>query len=146
MQEEIDLPAGVQPLDHTADVGLELRAADLPGVFRAAAQGLAWLLLDGAATGPREERKLHVSADQPAGLLREMLREMLWWHEVDGVTPVDLADVEVAANDGSRVLDARVTVAADPQPPVREIKGVTLHRLALEHEPDGWAGRVIFDV
>src|SRR5262245_3812075 len=86
---------GVHALDHTADVGLNLSAPDLPELLRRAALGLTWLLLEREPSGPTEERKLHVHADAPAGLLREVLRELLWWHEAEGLATAELSRLSV---------------------------------------------------
>ena len=139
---------GVHALDHTADVGLEITAPDLVELLRRAALGLTWLLLEREPSGPTEERKLHVRADAPAALLREVLRELLWWHEAEGLACAELGGGRVEEGDGEREwrVSATMVVTREQRPPVREIKGVTLHGLMAERRADAWHGRVIFDV
>jgi SHS2 domain-containing protein len=91
---------------------------------------------------PAESRELSASAPDPPALLREWLRELLFWYEVEGL-----------AFDGARfeelsgtALKARVDLLAAPEEPIREIKGVTLHGLVAERHGEAWTGRVIFDV
>ncbi|MGD2069999.1 MAG: archease [Gemmatimonadota bacterium] len=133
---------GVVGLDHTADVGLEIEAPDLGGLLARAALGMAWLLTEAPPPPVTEERRLEVEAGDAPGLLRAWLRELLGWHTDDGFVPAEV-----------RVQDARVgrvtaTVAGGvpAAEPIREIKGVTLHRLGAERRRDGWWGRVVFDV
>jgi len=148
-------PDGVRAIDHTADVGLDLSARTLPGLLARSAQGLAWLLLERTPSGPVEARPLRIEGAEPASLLRETLRELLWWHEAEGLTVLELCDVAVAgaaAGAGGThpttglVLTASARLARDAEAPIREIKGVTLHGLVAERRGEGWVGRVIFDV
>lgn len=138
-------PSGITLLDHTADVGVEVQAPTLPELFARAAVGMGWLL--------GEERRLHSverseardmalgAADLPS-LLRAWLREILYWHETEGVS---FRDVRFDVLTETR-LEASVTLAVGRGQPVREIKGVTLHGLRAEKRGAGWFGRVIFDV
>lgn len=144
---EIPVP-GVKPMDHTADVGLEIEAHDLPELFRRGARGLSWLILEERPDAADEEREVRVSAPDLAGLFRQWLRELLFWHESDGysVSGIEIRSLEAGEDDGEAVLDAGVRGGLDPGTPVREIKGVTLHGLAVERRNGGWYARVIFDV
>lgn len=134
--------AGVTALDHTADVGLVVEAGDLAELLERAALGMDWLLREGAAPTEDEERALDLVGADPPSILRAFLRELLLWHERDGFAP---ASVEVTEASGSTVR-ARVRGGVPVEPPIREIKGVTLHGLAAEPRDGGWRGRVIFDV
>lgn len=134
--------AGVTALDHTADVGLMVEAQELAGLLERAALGMDWLLREGEPPAEDEERRLHVEGADPPSILRAFLRELLLWHERDGFAP---ASVEVTEASGSAVR-ARVRGGVPAEPPIREIKGVTLHGLAAEPRDGGWRGRVIFDV
>lgn len=142
---------GVTFLDHTADVGLDVTAPTLAELFARASAGMA-CLIHGAdqagdvrhtgAGGAVTERGVALSADDLSALLRAWLREVLHWHEAEGLA---LREVVFATMTETH-LQATVTLAADALEPIREIKGVTLHRLAVERRGEGWAARVIFDV
>jgi SHS2 domain-containing protein len=127
-------------------VGLEVNAADLPELLHRTARGLSWLLLEREPSGSSEERPLRASAEGPASLLRDVLRELLWWHESEGLTAIGLADVRVQESERALELTASARLVRDEGTPVREIKGVTLHGLTAEPRSDGWYARVIFDV
>lgn len=162
-------PRGIIFLDHTADVGLAVTAPTLPELFIRAARGMTalvhgterdreeegragWTGPDGAteeeaAEGgnrrtPRAARRMTLSADDLPDLLRAWLRELLYWHQSEGVS-FDGARFHRLSASG---LEATVAVTPDEEEPVREIKGVTLHGLVAEARGDGWAGQVIFDV
>ena len=137
---------GVHALDHTADVGLEIEASGFPVLLRRAVRGLCWLLLERFPSAGSEERMVHVRGRSPELLLRELLRELSWWQDAEGCVAVDLADVRVSETDDGLELSARALVSCGEGPPVREIKGVTLHGLVAEPRGGRWYGRVIFDV
>ncbi|NJD20719.1 MAG: archease [Gemmatimonadetes bacterium] len=150
------VPPGVLFLDHTADVGLDLTASTLAQLFTRAALGMGCLISGGERAGvarrvapseppgaePLSDRRVSLSADDLAALLREWLRELLHWHEVEGLA-LRAATFDVLTE---RRLEAVVTLAPAAFEPVREIKGVTLHGLRAERRGGRWAGRVIFDV
>lgn len=149
---EIPVP-GVRGLEHTADVGLEVEAPDLPQLFRRAALGATWLVLEGeVGPGAPEVRTLDLLEEDLPSLLRSWLRALLFWQEADGfaVTGAALMFLPVplcSSGDGQAFgLRARVEGRLHPGPWVREIKGVTLHELRAEKREGGWYGRVIFDV
>lgn len=146
-------PPGVRFLDHTADVGLEAHAASPELLFHRAALGTLWLVEGAPQEGARREggggeegretRALTLEAHDPPKLLRAWLRELLWWHEVEGVS---YRDARFETLETGR-LEARVEVAPASPRPLREIKGVTLHGLRVEAGEEGeWRARVIFDV
>jgi SHS2 domain-containing protein len=139
-------PEGVHPLDHTADIGMDIRADSLPQLFCNAALGLAAFACPPRApmadVALRSVETVQLQADDAALLLAAWLRELLYFMETRQLCFVDAIFPEL----GPRALDARVTLAPCPTA-IREIKGVTYHELEIRAEPDGsfWA-RVIFDV
>jgi SHS2 domain-containing protein len=160
---------GIVFLDHTADVGLAVTAPTLPELFIRTARGMTllihgtergsddesrtWRAQPGARTAKgdgrgdrrnegRDDRRMTLQADDLPGLLRAWLRELLHWHQSEGVS-FDGASFRTLSDDR---LEATVTVTSDEEEPVREIKGVTLHGLVAEARSDGWVSQVIFDV
>jgi len=160
----MEMAPGIYALDHTADVGLELYAGSLPGLFERAAQGMLLLARgedlgappepieapaggadDGGAAAGRSApvaRSLELRAADTALLLVDFLRELLWWYQSEQLAHIRSDFGELAGNR----LAATVFLDPDSRPPVREIKGVTYHGLAVERGEYGWHGRVIFDV
>ncbi len=151
----------VTELSHTADVGFELRAARLEGLFEAAADGLA--RARGASADPDGRagaEDVTLSRPDLDRLLVAWLRELLYRAMRDDVVPEAVveevsgpgdsagADGQPAspADRGAR-LRARVVWRPAADEPVREIKGVTYHGLEVRREEDGdWHARVVLDV
>jgi SHS2 domain-containing protein len=157
LTDEPEIPfKGVRGLEHTADIGLELEAPDLPELFRRGALGAMWLVLEREpATEPPdkgETRSLELVEDDLADLLRSWLRTLLYWDETEGFVTRSVAlalapHPHCSSHDGQAFgLWAKVSGAVDSGPRVREIKGVTLHGLSVERRGDSWWGQVIFDV
>jgi SHS2 domain-containing protein len=153
-----EICAGVRAIDHTADVGIEVRAVTLEELFDRAAHG-AFALVAGeddmegnsdrrtshkadSAVAERERRELELASDDVAGLLASWLRELLFFHEVGGLS---YAGARFDTLDEHR-LRATVDLTRDARIPVREIKGVTYHGLEASRDAQGWRARVIFDV
>ena len=139
-------PEGVHPLDHTADIGIDIRADSLPQLFCNAALGLVVFTCPrgapNAAVGPRSVETVRLQADDAALLLAAWLRELLYLMEIRRLCFVHADFSEL----GPHALDASV-VLAPCSTAIREIKGVTYHELEVRAEPGGgFRARVIFDV
>lgn len=136
-------PAGVEAIDHTADIGLRVRAPSLAELFRRAASGMRWLIEDAAPTRDTSTEELPVSleAGDAATLLVQWLRELLYLHQVHGQAYVGAVFSELT----ERSLTGRVRCGT-PGDAVREIKGVTYHDLAVARHDGEWRARVVFDV
>jgi len=135
-------------LDHTADVGLEVRATSLEDLLAGAVEGMTGLILGDARPEGLERRVVEVEGDDPARLLRNLLREALYLHEAEGFA-VASTRVRLGGGPGpsSFSVEAELLGGPDPAPPDRELKGVTLHGLQAAERDDGeWFARVIFDV
>jgi SHS2 domain-containing protein len=135
----------IEFLDHTADVGLTVRADTLAELFRGAADGMFQLTLGEAVAPPNttaaEERTVYVQAEDAAMLLAGWLRELLYIHQAEQLRIITkrfdtLTEHELAA-----------TIMCGPCPAQQlEIKAVTYHQLSVAREDGAWLARVIFDV
>jgi len=157
-----DIPVpGVRSLDHTADVGLEILAPDLPELFGRAALGAMWLVSErppirsedsAISSPPIETRPVEMAEDELETLFRFWLKTLLFWEETEEFVVVEakLAFLPVPSCGSSTGqafgLRGEVLGWVDMGPRIREIKGVTLHGLKVEQRTGGWYGRVIFDV
>lgn len=136
-------------LDHTADVGAELAAPDLGGLFAAALAAFTDILTERERVEPREERRIALSAPGREELLVDWLEELLYLFETEGALFHD-ARVAIEAGEGGWALEA--TARGEAHDPARHpakvlVKGVTYHGLAVRPAGEGgWVGRVIFDI
>jgi len=124
-------------IDHTAELELELEAEDEAGIFTSAVDAFAELLADDVE-GPEVTRELRLDAGERAGLLVELLEEIVYLADTASFVPVRLLDIDIAQR--RAVVGGRT---GDPQPLV---KGVTYHGLEFRHENGRWRARVVLDV
>ena len=159
-EDRIPVP-GAQGLDHTADIGLEVRGQDLPELFARAALATLWLVLGRTtAGGPSNEgegvagmtKEIELAEEDLSTLLRSWLRTVLLWEDTEGFvvsgSRLMLLPTPLCGAPGGQAfgLMGKVEGYIDNGPRVREIKGVTLHGLRVEQSGEGWTGTVIFDV
>jgi SHS2 domain-containing protein len=131
--------------EHTADVGLRIRAPDLPGLLAEAGRGLGSLIAgDLEQVREAESETIRVRGSDRAILLFDWLSEVLW------------------AFEGRRMLFRRFEVRVDPHGAegvgwgerfdparhrlVHEVKAVTYHQLAVTEAASGLEATVIFDI
>ena len=131
--------------EHTADLGIESTAADLPRLFAATGEGLFSLIADPENINPREQVAVSAVGAGAEELLHAWLRELLSQFNLDGFVGKTCI-VE-------RLTDARVdgivhgeTLDLSRHRFRTEIKGVTYHEFKVWQENDVWHARVIFDV
>jgi SHS2 domain-containing protein len=132
-------------IDHTADLGIEVTGRDLAELFAHAAQAMFQLIARGRGRGPVTTQRLTVTGQDPADLLVNWLRELLYqWSGRErllvAVTVLSVADHAIYAD-----------IATEPYQPasqriLHEIKAVTYHRIAVVPIPTGFKATIIFDV
>ena len=131
--------------DHTADVGLRIRADTLDGLFAEAARALfSVIVLNLDAVRPVEEMSFALEGDTRDDLLHDWLAELLYVfhtkHLLFSRFEADIGDTKL-----------RATARGEPIDPARheidtEIKAVTYHGLNVVHNDEAWSAEVIVDV
>ena len=138
-------------LEHTADLAIEVEAADPERLFTVAALAMTGVLMGregGEATGPGRGveawRDFALEATDREALLVDWLRELLYVQVVEGLI---LAAVDIEELGETRII-ARAGFAAPSEATAveRELKGVTYHDLAVGRRGGAWFARVVFDL
>jgi SHS2 domain-containing protein len=131
--------------DHVADVGLEVAAPSLEGLFRTAAQALMdWT---GPAPGGARNDLLDVALEAPdlEELLVRWLQELVVSFQTEHLYAVGVAELAIGEGRLRARVQCRRWEEADFEA-YREVKAVTYHGLKVEQEGDGWRARVILDL
>lgn len=131
--------------EHTADLGLRIRAGDLNWLFEDAARALfSAILANPESVEAVEELTFQIEGTRHEDLLFDWLDELLFTFDtrkmVFGEFQVRLHEAGLAA-----------TARGEPIDPRRhqldmEIKAITYHGLKVERDGDGWLAEVIVDI
>jgi SHS2 domain-containing protein len=134
-----------ETFDHTADLGLRARAADLGTLFAEAGQALLSALVENPeAVAPARAVEVKLPADDLEYLLFDWLKALLYYFDAERLL---LSRFDVKVGEGGLEATARGE-AFDParHEPAHEVKAITYHDLKVEQTPDGWLAEVIVDI
>jgi SHS2 domain-containing protein len=131
--------------EHTADLGLRVRAADLDTLFAEAARALfAAVLEDPAAVRPLQRVDVPLTGTDRDYLLFDWLKALLYRfdaeHLVFGRFEVHVTESGLAGAAWGEPLDP------DRHALAHEVKAITYHGLKVERTDDGWLAEVIVDI
>jgi SHS2 domain-containing protein len=131
--------------EHTADLGLRVRAPDLDTLFAEAAACLFSAVVEDIATvEPRQSVTVELAGTDREFLLFDWLRDLLLKCDADHMV---FGKFEVKVRD-----DGLTGVAwGEPLDPARhllahEVKAITYHELKVVRDGDGWLAEVIVDI
>lgn len=134
-----------ETFEHTADLGLRVRAPDLDTLFVEAARCLFSAIVEDLDTvQPRQKVDIALQADDVEYLLFDWLNELLYRFDTEHL----LFSKFEARVDGRGLTG---TAWGEPLDRVRhnlthEVKAITYHELKVEREGDGWLAEVIVDI
>lgn len=131
--------------EHTADLGLRVRAKDLNALFAEAGRALFSIVVEDLDdVRPVETRQFEISGTDRAYLLFDWLNELLFICDTErmvfAVFNVHVTELGLTATACGERIDAgrhRLT---------HEIKAITYHQLKVEQTSDGWFAEVIVDI
>jgi SHS2 domain-containing protein len=131
--------------DHTADVGVRVRADTLAGLLCAGGEALYAVIGRLETAGDVHERPFQFSGDDLAVLLRDYLAELLVLFERQRRIASDVTD---AVFDGHALRVTTRLAAVDRRRSTyqREVKAVTYHELELHRTADGYEASFIVDI
>ena len=134
-----------ETFDHTADLGLRVRADDLNTLFAEAGLALMSILVEDAASEqPVRRVEIDLPGDDVEYLLFDWLRAILYHFEVDHLL-VARCEVHVNSTGLHAVLEGE-TFDSSRHELSHEVKAITYHDLRVEETEDGWLAEVIVDI
>ena len=138
-------PEWLEQIDHTADVGITVRAHTLPQLFARAAWGMFSLITDVEEIRELDSEEITVIGDDREELLLRWLSDLnfrhITTHRLFGRFEIlEATGRELRARVfGEKIDPARHTIYT-------EIKAVTYHGLVVEERDGEWQARIIFDL
>ena len=134
-----------ETFEHTADLGLRVRAATEEALFANAAQGLFSMIVpEMDSVRPTQAREFEIAGRERDYLLFDWLNELLYTFDSEHLL---FSEFEVRLTDDGLTGTAR----GEPYDASRhhldhEVKAITYHALRLEREGDGWLAEMIVDI
>ena len=134
-----------ETFDHTADLGLRVRAADLNTLYAEAAQAMFSAIVEDLETvRPEQVLEVKLSGTDREYLLFDWLRELLYRFDAEHWVYRDFT--VTVRPDG-----LTATIRGEPLDPAQhglshEVKAITYHGLTVEQTTDGWLAEVIVDI
>ncbi len=131
---------GFTEIAHTADWALHVWAPDLPMLFAQAAEGMYWLMETTLKPGLRAERALDIDGADAEILLVGFLTDLLYLGESEALA-FDRFKLSIEETH-LRAVASGAPIAAQK----KEIKAVTYHNLAIQHDNGRYEVTIVFDV
>ncbi len=134
-----------ETFEHTADLGLRVRALDLDSLFAEAAEALFSAAVENLnEVRPTQRHDVQLSGEDRVYLLFDWLNELLYQFDTKHVL---FSRFEVHVDDhglkgsawGEPIDESRHALA-------HEIKAITYHGLRLEPAEGGWLAEIIVDI
>ncbi len=134
-----------ETFEHTADLGLRIRAADLNGLFVDSARGLFSMIVANLAdVRAVDSVSFEIVGGDREYLLFDWLNELLYTFDSRQLV---LGEFEVTVAAGGLTATARgETFDLARHCPEHEVKAITYHGLKVVQEADGWLAEVIVDI
>jgi SHS2 domain-containing protein len=131
--------------EHTADIGLRIRATTLPELFNEAARGLFSLIVENPEViQPADRRIIHLKAESVELLFFDWLDHLLYVFDAEHLLcnrfDVTIDELSLTATLWGERLDLSRHVLA------HEVKAITYHDLKLKQIDGEWLAEVILDI
>ena len=135
----------IEFLEHTADIGIKIKAPTLEQLFILAAEGMFEIIIPNRKVNSLENIKVQVNAIDREELLINWLSELNYLFQtqqflLNTVSEIQVSDKSLSAKiSGEKIDPAR-------HPVETEIKAITFHKLYIRQEKTKWTAQVIFDI
>jgi SHS2 domain-containing protein len=134
-----------ETFDHTADLGLRIRAATLDQLFAEAATALFEVIVEDLhSVAPTQQFEVTLPADDVEYLLFDWLKTLLYHFDSEH-TLFSRFEVHIGA-DGLQGKARGEPLDRGRHELCHEVKAITYHGLRVEQTPDGWLAEVIVDI
>lgn len=135
----------IEFFEHTADLGLRARAADLNGLFAEAARALFSAVVEDLGTVVASQRlEVRIAGTDKEYLLFDWLKTLLYHFDAEHLL-FSRFEARVG-EDGLAAVAWGEPIDLSRHEPNHEVKAITLHGLKVEQTADGWLAEVIVDI
>gem|GEM_PF-161170 len=131
--------------DHTADLGIRIRASSVAGLLKPASEGLYAAIGELVPGVDPDSCEVHLTGGTEAQLLRDFLNELLLRFEQRKQIAVRIDDPRLDDQELGATIDFRC-VDEERSAYHREVKAITYHELAIRSIVGGCEATVIVDI
>jgi SHS2 domain-containing protein len=134
---------GFTQIEHTADIGLQLKGETLEDLFRYSFYGLLSIVSEEKLTA-KEEKKIEISAPDRESLLVDFLNELIFFINTKRWLPTEITNLFIE----DHKLTASIAGANYETPDIitKEVKAATYHKLNIVENVDKWETVIYFDI
>lgn len=134
-----------ETFEHTADLGIRIRAGDLLSLFAEAGKAFFSVIVDNPEEiQGKEQRKLTITGSDTDYLLFDWLNELLFLFETEHIL---ISEFDVTLTEtGLEAVVRGETVCPERHRLSHEVKAITYHHLHVEETKQGWLAEVILDI
>lgn len=134
-----------QLIEHTADIGIKLKAKDLNGLFKQSALAMFDIIAEKlkTKTNPQIEIAIKQKANDKEELFVNWLNELL---SLSAAKELIFSDFKINKLTENLIEAFAIGESRDNYKSNVEIKAATYHELKVEKTASGWQAQVIFDV
>jgi SHS2 domain-containing protein len=134
-----------QIIDHTADLGIVVKAHSLKNLFINAAKAMVDIMIQGDVKVKTEVREIVIEGKDFPDLMVRWLGEILYLFYGENLIG---SSIEIESLSRNRIKSRIEFVEFNPDyyEILSEIKAVTYHRISVEKIDDTWKAMVIFDL
>jgi len=134
-----------ETFEHTADVGLRIRADSLETLMVDAARGLFSLIVTNLdQVNPVQEKQIRIDATEPDYLLFDWLNELLYAFDTEQLL---LSKFAVRVDETGLTATCRgESMRTEHHEMDHEVKAITYHGLTVRRDGEGWLAEVIVDI
>ncbi len=135
---------GRKLIEVEADVGFEVWADTIEGLFVEAARALYDIMVDVNKVDPKEKREVNLNAPNLEMLMHFWLSELLFITDVEGLV-FSKFDVKIEGNELEAICYGE-PIDVEKHNPKTEVKAITYHRFSVTREDGFWKATVIVDL
>ncbi len=135
---------GRKLIEVEADVGFEVWADTIEGLFVEAARALYDIMVDVNKVDPKEKREVNLNAPNLEMLMHSWLSELLFITDVEGLV-FSKFDVKIEGNELEAICYGE-PIDVEKHNPKTEVKAITYHRFSVTREDGFWKATVIVDL
>lgn len=140
----------IELLEHTADAGIRVTAADLNELFLSSARALIELIISPSELRTGRTQEIRLAAEEPERLLFLWLNELLFLLDARDFIPVELEGIHVdRLPEGTWRIQGDIggdTLDRQRHEYRMYVKAVTFHRLRIEKTEHGYVAEFYVDV